>query len=154
MKEVIDTYSGRLNCQFFLFGWTTQIVATVFNFGIIGVCTRLRWSFWMDGEEQKNQRFCWCGQMWRTLLDETRQIDNPKTGYLERLSIFSTVKKRKYCSWTEKWKPVDTIQDKTLSLTSFSKQRKKKREGECLPLYGINRFSRLGQSFHVSVQKQ
>ena len=37
MKEVIDTYSGRLNCHFFLFGWTTQIVATVFNFGIIGV---------------------------------------------------------------------------------------------------------------------
>ena len=34
------------------------------------------------------------------------------------------------------------MQDKTLSLTSFSKQRKTKREGECLPLHGINRFSR------------
>ena len=46
------------------------------------------------------------------------------------------------------------MQDKTLSLTIFSKQRKKKREGECPPLHGINRFSRLGQSFHVLVPKQ
>ena len=41
------------------------------------------------------------------------------------------------------------MQDETLSLTSFSKQRKKKREGECLPLDGIYRFSHLGQMVHL-----
>ena len=43
---------------------------------------------------------------------------------------------------------VKTMQDKTL--ISFSKTiRNKKRDGECLPLHGINRFWRLGQSFHI-----
>ena len=33
-------------------------------------------------------------------------------------------------------------------------QRKKKREGECLPVHGINRFWRLGKSFAVWVREQ
>ena len=78
------------------------------------------------------------GRWFRIRKSQNVEWEVEKKLFLPILPILFTDRNVKQV--TKKSKPVDTMQDNALSLTFFLKQKEEKREGECLPLHGINQF--------------